>query len=62
MLDGIFDDKAGGGTLGDLPTPGSTSLRTGADSGDYESRKDLAAATGRKKPLDPRFCKNEVEK
>lgn len=49
MLDGIFDDKAGGGTLGDLPTPGSTSLRTGADSGDYESRKDLAAATGRKK-------------
>ena len=49
MLYGIFNNKTGGGIVGNLTPPGSPSLRTGADSGDCESRKDLAVAAGRKK-------------
>ena len=48
MLYGIFNDEAGGGIVGNLAPPGSTSLRTGPNPWDGQGRKNLAAAAGRK--------------
>lgn len=48
MLYGIFNNEAGGRIVGDLTSPGSTSLRTGTDSGYGQGGKDLVAAAGRK--------------
>ena len=46
MLYGIFNDKAGGGTVGDLTSSGGLALRSGTNPGDGQGRKDLAVAAG----------------
>ena len=46
MLYGIFDDETGGRVMGDLTSSGGLALRSGANPGDGQGRKDLAVAAG----------------
>ena len=46
MLYGIFDDKAGGGVVGNLCPACSVALRTGTYSRNCQGGENMAASTG----------------